>query len=219
MSAEPAHSIRRNSLVLGAFCLGVALLLALVNLSTRERIAEQQLQAQRRALAQVFPAQYHDNDLLASAFTLDASVDGFAAWNLIDVLQITEVFQGYIATRDGRFTGAILPVQSHTGYSGTITLLVGIMDDGTITGVRVLEHRETPGLGDKIDIEVSDWILAFNGKSLGNPPQSRWQVVKDGGDFDGLVGATITPRAVVDAVKRALDFFELNKTLLANRAN
>ena len=87
MPAEPAHSIRRNSLVLGAFCLGVALLLALVNLSTRERIAEQQLQAQRRALAQVFPAQYHDNDLLVSALTLDASMDGDSEWESINALR------------------------------------------------------------------------------------------------------------------------------------
>lgn len=216
MPDKPA-SIARNSLVLGAFCLLAAIALALVNLATTDRIREQQLAAERRALADVFPAELHDNDLLTGAVTLDPGVNGFAAWSLIDTLQITEARQAYVATREGRFAGAIIPVEAHDGYNGDILLLVGILADGTVAGARVLDHRETPGLGDKIDSEISDWILGFNGTSLGNPPQARWEVRTDGGDFDGLTGATITPRAVVNAVERALQFFRLNRQQLADR--
>ena len=112
------------------------------------------------------------------------------------------------------FAGIILPLEVHNGYSGDIFLLVGIREDGTISGVRVLQHTETPGLGDKIDIGVSDWILSFDGRSLENPPPSRWRVVKDGGDFDQFVGATVTPRALVAGVSRALEFFSLNRKSL-----
>ncbi len=200
--------ILKSSLVLGGFALVVAVVLALVNLATADRILEQQLAAERRALAEVFPATLHDNDLLADAFTL---ATGTA------MLELTNDRPGYLATRDGLFAGVILPVEAHDGYSGDIRLLVGILASGSVTGVRVLEHRETPGLGDKIDIDVDDWILAFNGRTLGNPPLPRWQVLRDGGEFDQLTGATVTPRAVVNAVRRALQFFEQNRALWANR--
>ena len=117
---------------------------------------------------------------------------------------------------NSRFAGVILPTTAPDGYSGDIRLLVGIQANGAITGVRVLEHRETPGLGDKIDARVSDWILGFDGKSLSTPLPPQWQVVKDGGEFDQLVGATVTPRAVVNAVRRALQFFDVNEEAIAN---
>jgi electron transport complex protein RnfG len=108
----------------------------------------------------------------------------------------------------------ILPLETAQGYSGTIRLLVGIDATGAVTGVRVLAHAETPGLGDKVDVRVSDWILGFNGRSLQNPDTSGWRVRKDGGDFDQFVGATITPRAVVGAVHDALQFFAANRDAL-----
>src|SRR5690606_7665772 len=110
----------------------------------------------------------------------------------------------------------ILPVETADGYSGTIRLLVGIDAEGRLTGVRVLQHNETPGLGDKVELRKDDWILGFDGLSLRNPVASGWQVKKDGGDFDQFVGATITPRAVVAAVYNALQFFDLNRENLLN---
>lgn len=207
-------SLLKTSLVLGGFCLVAAVVLAVVNLATVDRIREQQLAAERRALAEVFPAHHHDNDLLAHTATLDPGVSGFAAWSLIDTLQLTGARQAYIATRDGDFAGAILPVVAHDGYSGDILLLVGILADGTVTGVRVLEHRETPGLGDKIDAGLSDWIYQFDGRTVARsgPP---WRIVRDGGDIDQLTGATITSRAVVNAAHRASRFFINNRTQLA----
>ena len=96
------------------------------------------------------------------------------------------------------------------GYNGSIRLLVAINLDSTLAGVRVVQHRETPGLGDAIDAQRSDWILGFDGKSLTTPPRKDWKVKRDGGDFDQFTGATITPRAVVKAVKKALLYFQAN---------
>ena len=214
MPDSTGNSIYKHSLVLGLFCLGVGLVLVLVNLATAGRIQEQQMAAERRALADIFPTDHHDNDLLAASIAFNPGQPN--PFNLIDGLTLRTPRDGYIARNNGEFAGAIIPVDALDGYSGRIAILVGILADGTISGVRVLEHRETPGLGDKIDITVSDWILDFNGKSLNSSPAPRWQVIKDGGDFDQLVGATVTPRAVVDAVRRALQFFQINRMQLDN---
>ncbi|HET8791735.1 MAG TPA: RnfABCDGE type electron transport complex subunit G, partial [Modicisalibacter sp.] len=102
-------------------------------------------------------------------------------------------------------------------YSGDISLLVGIDANGELTGVRVLSHRETPGLGDKIEVRKSDWITQFAGLSLGNPPIEQWAVKKDGGVFDAFTGATITPRAVIGAIKRSLEYFASHRALLLGK--
>ena len=100
------------------------------------------------------------------------------------------------------------------GYGGDIRLLLGVDADGRLLGVRVLSHAETPGLGDKIETAKSGWALGFDGLSLGNPPVDRWKVKKDGGRFDQFSGATITPRAVVAAVRRGLEFFARQKAVI-----
>ena len=105
----------------------------------------------------------------------------------------------------------VLPVTA-TGYAGDIEMLMSIRDDGRIAGVRVLIHKETPGLGDKIEISRSSWITGFNGTSLDNPGPGGWAVKKDGGAFDQFTGATITPRAVIGAIKGALEFFDTHKS-------
>ena len=104
--------------------------------------------------------------------------------------------------------GVIIPTTAPDGYSGDIDLLVGVNHNKTIAGVRVIQHTETPGLGDKIDERKSDWILHFNGASLSNPDPARWTVQKSGGDFEQFTGATITPRAVVHQVKKVLEFID-----------
>jgi electron transport complex protein RnfG len=100
------------------------------------------------------------------------------------------------------------------GYNGEIKLLIGIKYNGELAGVRVISHKETPGLGDKIDAKKSDWILKFEGLSLTNPTESKWKVAKDGGEFDQFTGATITPRAIVEAVKKSLVFFQQHRDQL-----
>ena len=108
----------------------------------------------------------------------------------------------------------IIPATAHDGYTGDIDLIVGVNVDGTIAGVRVLNHRETPGLGDKVDLRKSDWVLDFSGRSLSDPTANLWAVKKDKGVFDQFTGATITPRAVVAVILRTLQFAANNRTEL-----
>jgi len=180
---------------------------------TAERIALQRQQAERAALEAVMPAIAHDNDLLDDSFMLAPDTTSYRD---IALLGLSTPRPAYLARLGGSISGVILPLATPDGYSGTITLLIGISSDGMITGVRVLDHRETPGLGDKIEPRISPWILGFEQRTLAGTTARQWQVKKDGGDFDQFVGATITPRAVVAAVYRALQFFEANRTALLN---
>ena len=113
----------------------------------------------------------------------------------------------YIARQQDIPVGAVLTVVAPDGYNGPIKLLVGILHQGTLAGARVIAHRETPGLGDKIDIIRDPWIRTFEGRSIGNPPSKQWAVIRDGGVFDQFTGATVTPRAVVGAIHRSLLYF------------
>jgi electron transport complex protein RnfG len=137
---------------------------------------------------------------------------------------LTQVLPGkyevtvYRARRAGRVEAVVFKV-SGNGYAGAIDCMMGVDRDGKITGVRVIKHKETPGLGDKIEPAKSQWIYAFDGKSLGNPPADKWAVKKDGGVFDQFAGATITPRGVVKAVKGGMDFFEKQRAQLLDEAS
>ena len=111
-----------------------------------------------------------------------------------------------------------IPATAPDGYSGNIDIITGVYRNGEVAGVRVVSHQETPGLGDKIELKKSDWVLAFNGKSLGAPSYERWTVKKDKGVFDQLTGATITPRAVTKAVRNTLDYYRNNKADLLAKA-
>ncbi|HKK14011.1 MAG TPA: electron transport complex subunit RsxG [Gammaproteobacteria bacterium] len=124
----------------------------------------------------------------------------------------------YRARKDGKPVAAVLTPVAPDGYGGAIRLLVGIDYDGTIAGVRVLSEHETPGLGDKIEADRSDWIFGFAGKSIGNPPLDKWKVKKDGGAFDQFTGATITPRAVVKAIRKSLIYFSRHREALFAKA-
>ena len=124
----------------------------------------------------------------------------------------------YIATIDGKPSAIAIEAIAPDGYNGAIKIIVGIQDNGTITGTRVLSHQETPGLGDKIDLRVTDWILSFTGKAVNDENISAWKVRKDGGQFDQFTGATITPRAVVKAVKHAVTYVNQNKESILAQA-
>ncbi|NQV87009.1 MAG: electron transport complex subunit RsxG [Woeseiaceae bacterium] len=106
---------------------------------------------------------------------------------------------------------ALFVVSARDGYAGPITFLVGVAMDGTVTGVRVLEHRETPGLGDRIDTLKSDWVLQFDGHSLQDPEPGLWAIRSDGGRFDQLTGASVTPRAIIKAIRETLSYFDTNR--------
>ena len=169
---------------------------------TKEPIAAAERAAEARQLLEIFPTQTHDNQLIDDTFSLPA--DG-------PLLALREETSGYRARMNGAVTGVILPATARDGYSGDIRLLVGIDRSGSIAGVRVLSHRETPGLGDKVELKKSPWILSFDSKTLEAPSSDGWAVKKDGGEFDAFTGATVTQRAVVSAVKSALDYAQTHK--------
>jgi electron transport complex protein RnfG len=198
-------SIGRNSILLGLFAVLTTLIIAGTYLSTRERIVEQQRMAAEKALLEIVPADRHNNSMLDDSLPVNASAQG---------LGLKGEKQIYIARQDDVVVAVIMPAIAPDGYSGEIELIVGVNRDGSIAGVRALTHRETPGLGDKVDLKKSDWVLGFNGKSLHNPKPARWGVKKDRGEFDQFTGATITPRAVTAAVKRALEYYEQNRQQL-----
>lgn len=190
--------------LLGLFGVLGSALVALTWQATAERIAHNERQALLRQITTLVPADRIDNDILADTRQVQAP----------DALGTPETTV-YTARLGGRPVAVVLsPVVAPDGYNGPIRLIVGINADGSLAGVRVLAHKETPGLGDKIDAARSDWITRFAGRSLGDPPIGRWKVHKDGGEFDQFTGATITPRAVVKAVKQSLEWAKAHRAAL-----
>lgn len=203
MSAFKDH-ILRVGLILAAFAIGATSLVAITEQNTKQKIADNEKQTLLKAINAVVPANKYNNEILGDTIVLPAT----------DALNTTEESVVYRARLNQQAAAVVLPAIAPNGYNGKIKLLIGIYADGSLAGVRVISHKETPGLGDKIDIKKADWILAFNGLSIGKPAQTKWAVKKDGGEFDQFTGATITPRAVVAAVKAALLYFEQNRDQL-----
>jgi len=199
------QSISRNSIILGVFALLAAAGLALTNLATQDRISKAERAAKQKALFEIIPADQLDNDLLQDIIKIPASTHEQLG---VDTNQLI-----YIARRQGQVTALIIPAMAHVGYSGDISMIVGVNRNLTIAGVRVIAHKETPGLGDKIEIKKSQWIVNFNGKSLQAPITSEWLVKKDGGVFDQFAGATITPRAMVKKIREVLEFAQAHPEL------
>lgn len=201
-------SIRRNAIGLAIFAVVTAGAIAVTQVMTADRIAYNIKAAEARALNQILPVGSYDNDLLNDTLSIDSRFNQQLLGPLADNALI------YRARSNGEVSAVILPAVTPDGYTTDIDLIVGVRRDGTLAGVRVVAHRETPGLGDKIDARKSDWILDFDNASLTNPNAEQWAVKKDGGEFDQFTGATITPRAVVSAVKRTLMFFDMHRELL-----
>ena len=185
-----------HGVILGIFCLGFALVLAITDRLTAKDITARALEDRLNSLSQVIPESIHDNNLVTDAIAMKD-----AQGNEITV---------YRATKEGKVTSLAYEIFG-SGYAGRIKLMLGVDAEGKVLGVRVLAHKETPGLGDKIETKKGDWILRFTGLSIGNPPVEKWKVKKDGGQFDQFAGATITPRGVVRAIREGLEFFTANK--------
>jgi electron transport complex protein RnfG len=196
---ELGRAITRSGLLLAGFAALTALLVAGTYLGTRDRISAAERAAQEKALLEIMPRSLHDNSMLDDRLELPVNDP---------LLQLPEARDLYVARKDGVAAAALVPALAPDGYSGAIELLVGVWRDGSIAGVRVIRHRETPGLGDAIDHRKSDWVEDFRGRSLDNPEPERWTVRRDGGAFDQFTGATITPRAVVKATARVLQYVE-----------
>jgi electron transport complex protein RnfG len=186
----------KAALALGGIALVAVGLLALTERTARDRISAARTAAEQRALQIVLPAGRYDNDPLADRIEVEAP-----RW-----LGGDRPLQVWRARLAGQPAALVFEAEASDGYAGAIRLRIGVEADGRISGVRVTGHRETPGLGDAIEAERSNWIRGFDGRALGDPAAQDWKVRRDGGAFDQFAGATITPRAVVGAVRRALQY-------------
>lgn len=198
---EFGKHVLRVGLLLGLFAIVATTLVALTEQNTREQIRENERQALLDGINALIPHDEYDNAILKDTLTLPANA----------TLGTEEPSTVFRARKNGEPVAVVFTAVAPNGYSGKIKMLVGIYHDGRLAGVRVINHKETPGLGDKIDEKRTDWILQFEGLSLDNPSSAKWKVKKDGGEFDQFTGATITPRAVVSAVKHALEYFRAHR--------
>lgn len=167
---------------------------------TAERIAHNQQEWLERSLQPALAGLFFDTGVTESKLTIPTP-------HSLPGKDPAIVYRVYA---QGQPVAALFVVSAQGGYAGPIRLLIGIAMDGSVTGVRILEHRETPGLGDRIEITKSDWALQFDGRSLRNPVPGKWEIKRDGGDFDQLTGASVTPRAIINAIRETLIYFEAN---------
>lgn len=206
------HPATLNALKLGLFALITAALLGMTYANTREQIELAQLRMEQRALAEVVQSIEHRELALSDRVAVPPQGRALLRSREDDQIQL-------VRDAAGQVVALIAPTTAPDGYTDAIRMIVGIDQTGQITGVRVVEHRETPGLGDKVELSKSNWILGFSGKSLNNPLAEGWAVSRDGGQFDSFTGATITPRAVVKQVRNSLLFFRQYGSDLIEAAN
>ncbi|MEQ1527990.1 MAG: electron transport complex subunit RsxG [Methylococcales bacterium] len=203
--------LRYQAGVLAGFALAAAVLLGFADLATRGVIQTRLAEDLKASLEEVVPTDFYDNDLLTDHITLPSADANIGAAETVV----------YLAKKQNTVNAVCFKFVAPDGYAGPISLVMGIDKKGEILGVRVISPVETPGLGDKIEIKKSKWVLNFDGKSLDNLTLEQWSVKKDGGVFDQFAGATITPRKVVQAIRRGLAFYrqhqpELVGAVIAN---
>ncbi|QDF66944.1 electron transport complex subunit RsxG [Shewanella sp. SNU WT4] len=199
-------SMAKNAAILGLFALVCTAVVSLVDYVTKDDILLQQQRQLLSILEQIIPTDWHDNDL-SQACTLLSS----------PALGTNEPMPAYIATLNGKPTAIAMETIAPDGYSGAIKIIVAVDVKGQVLGVRTLNHQETPGLGDKIEIKKSNWLNAFIGKMVSGEDDPKWRVKKDGGEFDQFTGATITPRAYVGALRRTIHYFDTNQDAIFNQ--
>lgn len=201
------HSVK-TAMVMIAFTIAGTLSLAVIHQTTEAPISKAEAAVRMALFAQILVPELHDNDLLQDEIKLPAGGD-------LGNRDETSIYRARLKDKP---SAVILEATAPDGYSGDIKLLVAIKADGEIAGVRVLTHKETPGLGDYIDIAHGEWIKQFDGQSLVKRNDEDWFVKKDGGQFDFTTGATITPRAVVKTVHKVLKFYSKNQQAIFETA-
>ncbi len=193
--------------IIAAVCTG---LVAFTWQLTNAHIAANQQAWLERSLQPALSGLVFDNNVTESMITLQPP-------HGLPGSEAATIYRVYAGDRP---VAALFLVTARDGYTGPIRVLVGINVNGSVTGVRVVEHRETPGLGDRIEANRSDWVLQFDGHSLHDPEPGGWAIKRDGGQFDQLTGASVTPRAVIKAIRETLQYFEANAdTIFATRAD
>jgi electron transport complex protein RnfG len=202
-----ARHMTISAVLLGLFAIIGTAMVAFIHDATAERIAANHRAFLLKSLHILVPPEQHDNDLFTDFITVTNK----------DLLGTDKPVRVYRARQEKQPVAAIINTIAPDGYSGSIELLVAIRYDGTLAGVRVVKHKETPGLGDAIEASKSDWVLGFNNRSLTDPEKKGWGVKRDGGIFDQFTGATISPRAIVNAVYRSLLYFDAHKDELFDK--
>ena len=194
----------KNGAILGAFALVTTGLIALTFKGTEARIEAEREKQLLSVLNELVPESAHTNELHLDCISVSNA----------ELLGTSEPKRIFRARMNDESVAAVIETTAPDGYSGEIKLVVAADMQGNSLGARVVEHKETPGLGDKVDIRVDDWILSFNDVPFGGVDDNRWKVKKDGGQFDQFTGATITPRAVVNAIKNTLQYYATNKEVI-----
>jgi len=217
--------MQKNSQILAIFAIVCTSVVGLVNELTKDKIKAQEQQQLLSTLHSIIVPSRHDNDMTQSCVSFsyssanDSNMPSNSDSKNSDSKNSNALNTAYIARKNNEPIAIAMTNTAPDGYNGKINLIVAINMDDTISGMRVLKHQETPGLGDKVELRKSDWVTSFNGKKLLSEKDNRWAVVKDGGMFDQFTGATITPRAVVKAVKKSLLYFKNNKQRLLTLPN
>ena len=196
-------SVWKNIAVLGIVALISGITVFTIHSITKGFIAKSESRYAKRFLFQVVPSANYTNDILTDTINIPKKY-----FSMLGI----ESGEIHLVKINGRLISIIVPSIAHDGYSGKIKILVGINLDGSIVSVRVVSHKETPGLGDKMEVDKSDWILNFNKKSLKNLESKSWKVKTDGGYFDQFTGATITPNAIIKQVHETLRYYEMDKS-------
>jgi H+/Na+-translocating ferredoxin:NAD+ oxidoreductase subunit G len=201
-------TIQKNAKTLAIFAIVCTAVVGVTNELTKDKIKSQEQAELLNTLKSIVPPRYHDNDM--SQYCVEVKHNKLSS----DENQIA-----YLATIEGNPAAAAITSTAPDGYNGKIHLISAFDIKGDITGVRVLKHKETPGLGDKVELRRSQWIKSFDNKTAEDIAGPRWLVKKDGGMFDQFTGATITPRAVIKSVRNAAQYFEEHKTSLFEQPN
>ena len=196
-----ATGIAKTALTLAAIAAICTSLVAATYHVTRDRIAANEKALLEQSLAPALSGLFFDSGVSESRLVLEPPHD--LPGN--DPAIIYRVYSGEEPV------AALFAVTARDGFSGPIRVLVGVEYGGNVTGIRILQHRETPGLGDKIDSSRSDWVFQFDGRSITDPAVGGWAIKSDGGEFDQLTGASITPRAVIKAIRDTLIYFDAHR--------
>lgn len=193
-------SVMRSGVTLAGIAAICTALVAITYQVTNERIVANEQAWLEQSLAPALSGLFFDSGVSESVLTIPAPHELPGAEDAI----VYRVYSGESPV------AALFVVSARDGYAGAIRLLIGIDVDGKVTGVHVLAHRETPGLGDRVESDKSDWVQQFDGRSLGDPAPGGWRIKRDGGEFDQLTGASVTPRAIVKAIRETLQYFDAN---------
>ena len=202
------QAVTKNTKILAFFAIACTLAVALINEFTKDIIKVQEQQQLLKTLHTIIDSSRYDNNIANDCVKISSPELGSEKENI-----------AYIARKDNQVVAVAITSTAPEGYNGNIDFIIAINIDGSVSGVRVLKHQETPGLGDKIEEKKSDWITSFNGKSMISAEDSRWAVTKDNGVFDQFTGATITPRALIKGIKSTINYFNTHKEYFLTSPN